>query len=195
MARTGRRPGSSGTREAILAAARTTFAERGYDAASIRAVARAAGVDPALVHHYFGTKGGLFAAAMALPDVPARIIGEVVGAGPPDELGERVVRRYLELWDAADRGPLLGLLRSAMTNEAAAALLREFLQREVVAALAAALGGPDAELCAALAGSQLVGLALARYVIGLEPVARAPTDELVRRVGPVVQLHLTGRVA
>jgi len=107
VSRTGRRPGDSGTRAAILEAARASFAERGYDASTIRGIAGEAGVDPALVHHYFGTKEGLFAASMALPMTPGDVLPGVL-AGPLDDLGERLVRLFLAVWDEpAARRPLI----------------------------------------------------------------------------------------
>src|SRR6266566_170590 len=98
MARTGRRPGNQDTREAILAAAREAFAERGYDRVSIRAIATSAGVDPALVHHYFGTKDQLFLATVDAPIDPGEILPKIL-AGERDELPERLVRTFLSVWD------------------------------------------------------------------------------------------------
>ena len=120
--RSGRRPGDSGTREAILAAAKESFAASGYDATTIRGVGRAAGVDPALVHHFFGTKQDLFAAAMDLPVDPAQMVPALLADGV-DGLGERLVRMFLLVWDSTPgQGPMLALLRSAAANDQAAAL-------------------------------------------------------------------------
>src|SRR5919106_6266996 len=127
MARTGRRPGASGTREAILAAARRAFAERGYQHATIRQVAELAGVDPALVHHYFGTKQGLFVAAVQLPVNPVEQLSAVL-ADDPELVGQRMIGVFLSVWDlAANNSPLLALVRSAVSDEQAAAMLREFI--------------------------------------------------------------------
>lgn len=195
MARTGRRPGDSGTREAILAAAREAFGDRGYDRASVRGIARDAGVDPALVHHYFGTKPGLFAAAMELPGDPSQVIAAALAAGPRAEMGERMARTFLGIWDHADRTPVLALLRSAVSHDDAATMFRQFVEDAVVGTVAEAIGGgEDARLRATLAATQLVGVALARYLVGIEPLASAPSEELVRRLAPVLQLHLEGRV-
>jgi AcrR family transcriptional regulator len=193
--RTGRRPGPSATRGAILAAARAAFADRGYDAVSMRAVARDAGVDPALVHRFHGSKEQLFIAAMQLPVSPSELVRSVLADGP-GRLGERLVRRFLELYDdPLAREPFLALLRGAVTNERAAALLREFVGREVLGRLAAA-ASPDApELRAALAGSQMVGLAMARYIVGVTPLARAERETLVAAVAPTLQRYLTGPLA
>jgi AcrR family transcriptional regulator len=195
MARTGRRPGVSGTREAILDAARRAFAEQGYQRATIRGVAELAGVDPALVHHYFGTKQELFVAAVRLPVNPVEQLAAVLAA-EPDQVGLRLVEAFLSIWDhAAGQNPLLALIRSAVTDEQAAAMLREFITEEVLGPLARRLGSPDARLRATLAGSQLIGLAVARYIIRVEPLASAPSAQVAAIVGPTVQRYLTGDVA
>jgi AcrR family transcriptional regulator len=195
MARTGRRPGVSGTREAILDAARRAFAEQGYQQATIRGVAELAGVDPALVHHYFGTKQELFVAAVELPVNPIEQLMAVL-ADEPDQIGQRIVEVFLSIWDhAADRSPLLALIRSAVGDERAAAMLREFITEEVLGQLARRLGSPDARLRATLVGSQLIGLAMARYIVRVEPLASTPAAELAAAVGPTVQRYLTGDVA
>ena len=186
MARTGRRPGASGTREAILAAARRAFAEQGYQRATIRGVARLAGVDPALVHHYFGTKQELFVAAVRLPVNPVEQLTAVLAA-EPDEVGRRLVETFLSIWDhAAGQSPLLALIRSAVSDKDAAAMLREFITEEVL--------GPIARRRATLVGSQLIGLAVARYIIRVEPLASTPSAEVAAVVGPTVQRYLTGDV-
>jgi AcrR family transcriptional regulator len=195
MARTGRRPGVSGTREAILDAARRAFAEQGYQRATIRGVAELAGVDPALVHHYFGTKQDLFVAAVQLPINPVPQLMAVLGEDP-DRTGERIVEVFLSVWDhAADQSPLLALIRSAVGDERAAAMLREFITEEVLGQLAHRLGSPDARLRATLVASQLIGLAMARYIVRVEPLASAPAAELTAAVGPTLQRYLTGDVA
>jgi AcrR family transcriptional regulator len=194
MARTGRRPGDSGTREAILAAARASFAQRGYDATSIRGIAAAAGVDPALVHHYHDGKAELFAAAMRLPVNPAELITALLDEGV-EGFGPRLVRRVLGIWDAAgEESPLLGLLRSATTNEAAATMLREFLAGEVIGKALARIESDRRELRASLAASQVMGLLMARYVIRIEPLAAADPDTLAPIVGQTVQRYFTGEL-
>lgn len=190
--RTGRRPGSVDTRARVLLAARTSFGERGFDGATIRDVAARAGVDPALVHHYFGSKQQLFVAAMELPlDLPALVLRLL--EGPREELGERFVRFVLELWETtAFRPLLLGVVRSATTDPIAAAMLRQLLAEGPFLALARAIDLPDATLRATLAGSQLIGLALARYVVAVEPLASVPSEVLVRALAPTVQRYLVG---
>ncbi len=191
-ARSGRRPGDSGTRDAILAAARESFGSAGYGGTTIRGVARTAGVDPALVHHFFGTKEGLFGAAMELPFDPAVFVSDLLADGM-EGLGERVVRTFLAIWDGTPgQGPLLALLRSAVTDEQAADSLRAFLTRVLLIPLAKAAGEDRPQLRANLVASQMVGLAVARYVVRLEPLASAGPDDLAPALGPTVDRYLTG---
>src|SRR4051794_5383063 len=172
--RTGRRPGPNRTRAAILDAARAAFAARGYEAVSIRAVARDAGVDPALVHRFHASKEDLFVAAMELPTSPGRLVPALLAEGV-DGLGERLVRTLLELFDRpAAFAPFLALIRGAASNDHAAAMLRAFVAREVLGRLAAAASPDRPELRASLAGAQVVGLAMARYVVGVPPPPPPP---------------------
>jgi AcrR family transcriptional regulator len=189
MARTGRRPGRSGTREAILAAARESFTASGYDKASIRDIARRAGVDPALVHHYFGAKHELFSAAMEMPLDVASVL-ETVVQGDRERIGERIVALLLSVWDSrGDRSPLIALIRSAVTSEEAARMLREFMVSVLFVRVAEAL---DAPLRASLAASQIMGLMVARYIVRVEPIASAPAPVVIAAVGPNLQRYLTG---
>lgn len=198
--RSGRRGGDSGTREAILAAARARFGDLGYDRTTIRGIAADAGVDAALVHHFFGTKDRLFVAAMRLPLHPRDLVEAALAAGSGEQgPGEHMVRTVLGAWDVAEmRAPFLGLLRSATTSEQAAAMLREFatgaiLGRVAEAAEQAAGGrGRDAEYRAALVASQVLGLALTRYVLKLGPLARASDDDLAAAIGPTLDRYLSG---
>jgi AcrR family transcriptional regulator len=189
VARTGRRPGTSSSREEILAAARSRFATDGYDGATIRGIAASAGVDPGLVRHYFGSKEHLFVESMEFPVDPAVMVKQLIGPGL-DGAGERLVRFFLETWDAPD-APFVALLRSVTTNEQAAEMLRQFLTREVVGRVAASLDLDRPELRASLAASHLVGLAFLRYVVRLEPVASADRETLVAQVGPTIQRYFT----
>jgi AcrR family transcriptional regulator len=192
MARTGRRPGNSGTREAILRAATEEFGEHGYDQATIRGVARRAGVDAALVHHYFGRKQDLFVASLELPVNPADVAASML-ADDPEVAGERIVGLFVSVWDhGANRQPLMALLRSAVTSEQAAAMLREFATREVFSRVVQRLDQPDAQLRANLVVSQLIGLAMARYIVKVEPLASLPPAVLAAAVGPSLQRYLTG---
>lgn len=187
--RRGRRPGAPDTRSEILAAAREEFAERAYDGASIRGIAARAGVDPALVHHYFGTKERLFTAAVDLSFSPEEVATTIAEA-PAGSQGERLVRTFFAVWDdPVRRAPLLAILRSAVAHESAARLLRQFARRVMVARVRPALRGPDADLRVEAAVSHLFGLALVRYVIKVEPIASAPVEELVSLVSPSVQRY------
>jgi AcrR family transcriptional regulator len=192
--RTGRPAGSPPNREAILAAARDQFAARGYESATIRGIAAAAGVDPALVHHYFGSKDQLFAAAIELPVSPSTVVPELL-AGDLDGLGERLIRRFLDVW-AADQsgrgGAMAGMMRSAVSHEAAARMVREFITREVLERIAEALQVPQPRLRAALVGSMLVGLAMTRFVIRVEPIVSTDLETLVACYAPPLQRFLTG---
>ncbi len=190
----GRRGGDSGTRAAVLAAAKQAFGEGGYGATSVRGVARSAGVDPSLVLHFFGSKDGLFEAAVALPLDPAETVAGLLAEGP-DRLGERVVRTFLQIWDGTPgQGPMLAMLRGAVSHEDSAARLRDLLLRVVLRPLAEGAGGDRPDERAALLASQVAGLALARYVLRLEPLASASADELAPLIGPTLQRYLTGEL-
>ena len=200
--RSGRRSGDSGTREAILAAARTQFGDYGYGGATIRGIAAAAGVDAALVHHFFGSKERLFAAAMQLPIDPAELVAAALDTGalePGQSLGEHMLHTVLEVWDVPEvRATFVGLLRSAVTSEPAAGMLREFATEAILARIAgAAAAGPDGDdgqFRAALVASQVLGLALTRYVLELDPLARAGNDDLAAAIGPTLERYLTGKI-
>jgi AcrR family transcriptional regulator len=254
--RSGRRGGDSGTREAILAAARTRFGDLGYDGATIRGIAADAGVDAALVHHFFGTKERLFVAAMRLPLVPGEIVAGALAPGarePGRSLGEHLLRTVLGAWDVAEmRATFLGLLRSAVSSEQAADMLREFATEAILGRIAGAAGAgagsagtgagpgqagaspgqagtgpgqaagdgprvagegdgpgaapgpggaagtrmpsPEAQFRAALVASQVLGLALTRYVLELEPLVRAGTDDLAAAIGPTLERYLSGDI-
>ncbi|MDQ3714922.1 MAG: TetR family transcriptional regulator [Actinomycetota bacterium] len=188
----GPRPGGSDTRETILAAARTEFASRGYDGATIRGIAVAAGVDPALVHHYFGTKSRLFAAALEFPFDPEVLFADVLGGGI-DGAGERLLRAVFAAWDnAGSRAPMLAIIRTATTSDAGAAMLREFLDRNILQRISAELSPDRAGMRAALVASQMAGLLMARYVICLPTLATAAAEDIIAAVAPNVQHYLDG---
>ena len=168
-------------RRALIEAGRGLLEREGIAALSLRAVAREAGVDPALVHHFFGTKEQLFVAAMQLPVDPAAVVRGLLAEGVED-LGPRVVRILLAVWDTDEATPLFALLRSAVAQERAAAMLREFLTGAVLTPLAAALDVDRPRLRTSLAASQLMGLAVARYLIRIEPLASAPAEEVAAAV-------------
>ncbi|SDP70703.1 DNA-binding transcriptional regulator, AcrR family [Pedococcus dokdonensis] len=203
MSPRGRRPGGADTRQAIVEAARVDFAEQGYDGTSLRGIARRAEVDPALVHHYFGGKPQLFAAVMDIPVDPSALIGAVL-AGPRDRIGEALVRTFLRVWDdEAGRQRFQALVRAAVTHEEATRMLREFLVREVFGRVVRELAteGPEEpsgadqpalEVRAGLAASQMIGLAMMRYIVEFPAVVEATHDELAALVGPTLQRYLVG---
>ncbi len=190
MSRTGRRPGTPDTRDAILAVARRQFATRGYEATSLRGIAADAKVDPALLIYYFGTKEGLFAAATGLPARLSELFAALDGASP-HESAEALVRGYLQVVDSdQSRNAILALVRSAVSNEKAAAMLREFLTAELLSVIAGWTDRPNAPLRAALVAAQLVGIAMLRHVVRVDPVAQASPDEIVALVAPVIEQYL-----
>ena len=191
----GRRPGGVDTRAAIIDSARKSFAAKGYDKTSLRGIAREAGVDPALVHHYFDGKAALFAETLDVPVNPAELIRRIT-EGDVDRLGWRIVETFLTVWEPPERrDALIALVRSSMTSEEAARMLREFLGREVFGRVAESTGVADPQLRGALAASQMIGLIVARYVIRVPAMVEATREELVERIGPVLQQHLVDRPA
>ncbi|HEY2946848.1 MAG TPA: TetR family transcriptional regulator [Micromonosporaceae bacterium] len=191
--RTGRRPGNPDTREAILTAARDAFADRGYDGASIRSIATGAGVDPALVHHYFGTKEQLFMDAVGAPIDPREVLPRVV-AGGKEEVGERLVRTMLSIWDSPAGAAGVALMRSALSHDWTARLMREFLTTQILRRVMRQLdlNPREAPLRASLVASQVAGLAMVRYVLKIEPLASARPDVVVAAVAPTIQRYVTG---
>jgi AcrR family transcriptional regulator len=188
MARTGRRPGPTVTRAEILDAARRQFGERGYDGTTIRAIAAEAGVNQALVHHFFGTKEQIFIASVDFPVDPAVALPLILD-GPREQFGERLARFVLSVWgNPVSRAPLLALLRSSTGNEQAAAMLRDLLGKVLFSRVATATG--SSTLRVAAAAGQAVGLMLLRYVVQVEPLASATDEEIVAILAPVIQACL-----
>jgi AcrR family transcriptional regulator len=193
--RPGRRPAGSGAREEILVAARALFSTLGWEATSIRAIARRADVDPGVVLHYFGDKERLFSEAMALPMRPGQAVAEVA-SGPRSRIGRRLVEFFLRIWeDPAQREQMTGLVRGAMTSPHVADLLREALTERVLAPVAEHLDAPQADLRMSLCSSHLLGLGIERYVLRLEPLASLSPDQVAVLVGPTLQRYLTGDIA
>lgn len=190
----GRRPGTPETRDTILESARESFASRGYRGTTIRGVAADAGVDPALVHHYFGTKDDLFLAALQVPVDPRQVLPAVLAQGL-DDAAERLLSTVLALWDdPATRRPLVTVFRAALSHESQTNLLHDGFLRLVLGPLRDAVGGPDGEVRAQLFGTQMIGLIVARYVIALEPLASMPREQVVAAVAPSLQRYLTGQL-
>lgn len=189
--RSGRRAGESGTREAVLEAARGQFIATGFRGTTIRSVAKAAGVDPALVLHFFRNKDALFAEAVRSPINPATPLQEALERSP-DSAGAALVEFLLDAWDSEDTNrTMLAIVRSAMTEEVAARMVRE----QIVSSVAQALGacGIDRpEYRAALVATQMAGIAVGRYVVGLRALVEAGRSDLIAAFGPTIQRYLTG---
>lgn len=187
----GRRPGTPDTRAEVLAAARTCFAEKGFRGTTIRAVAASAGVDPALVHHYFGSKDDLFVAALEIPVDPREVLAPVVAAGP-DGAGERLLRALLGVWDDPAIQPgLLAMVRSLLADDSGG-LVRDAFIPVVVGPVLAALVVDRPEVRIPLVTSQVIGLILTRYVLAVPQMVQMPAEDVIARVGPVLQHYLTG---
>ena len=153
----------------------------------MRAIARDAGVDPALVSYYFGSKSELFIESLQLPVNPGDAIEALLAEGT-DDLGVRLVTRFLQVWDnPVTGGPIISVLRSASSQPE---LMREFVERQIAPRLSRAIGGPDAELRATAVATQMLGVAFARYVLRVEPLASAPPEAIVNLVAPALQRYL-----
>jgi AcrR family transcriptional regulator len=189
----GRRPGTSTTRQAILDAARARFANDGFAATTIRGVAADAGVDAALVMQFFGSKNELFAAVMSIsPEALARL-GSAF-EGPDQDLGERVVRAFLGVWEGPppDSEPLMAMLRGAIVNDQANEQLREFIQARLLDGIRSrSVDHEDAALRAGLASSMLVGVVVGRRIVGVPILADADSETLIALVAPAIQSVLT----
>jgi AcrR family transcriptional regulator len=188
----GRRPGGPDTRGEIVQAARESFADKGFAATSIRAVARHAGVDAALVHHYFDSKDELFIEAMAIPVDPRQIAAQIVD-GPVEEIGRRIATVFFGVWESPDgQQRMKALFRSVVSSDEVARMMREGITQMIIQPISQVLDVPDAQLRVGLVATQLVGAAIVRYLVGLEPVASIDIETLIDRLAPVLQLHLTG---
>lgn len=191
----GRRPGGSDSREKILAAARERFASHGYAGATMRGIAAEAGVDAALVVHFFGNKAALLHAAVEWPFDPEVEMPKLLAGGRRD-VGRNLVRLFVATWDEEGRrDPILTLLDAATSEPAAAALLRDLLRDRLFAPLVERLGVDQPALRGQLCASQLIGLGMTRYLLRLEPLAGAAPDEVVAWVGPTLQRYLTGKLS
>jgi AcrR family transcriptional regulator len=189
--RRGRRPGGTDTRAELLDAARVEFAQRGYEGATVRVIADRAGVDPAMVNHWFGGKEALFSEVLQLPVNPAEVMTAIM-PGDPERLGERIVGQFLTIWDQTGGGPMATILRSIASHDDAARMLREFIGNVMVKRVVAAVAPDRPDLRAGLVGSQLFGMGLVRYVLKLEPLASADHATVIGAVAPNLQRYLTG---
>ena len=182
------------TKAAILRAASKEFSHAGYEAASLRSVARRAGVDPALVHHYFKDKDDLFVQTMHIPVNPGEIIAQAATA-PLEQMGEALVRALLTTWrKPAFRTAATAMIRGLISSSSATKILRPFLQKEIFSRLGSRLPEDSAEPRMALVASQIIGLIVARYIIDLEPVASMDDEQVIELVAPTIQRYLTGEL-
>ncbi|MCA2247169.1 MULTISPECIES: TetR/AcrR family transcriptional regulator [Mycobacterium] len=190
--RRGRPSGNSDTRERILASARELFARNGIRNTSIRAVAASAGVDSALVHHYFGTKEQLFAAAVHIPVDPMDVIGPLREV-PVEELGYQIPSMLLPLWDSEIGAAFIATLRSILAGSEIN-LFRAFIQDVIAVEVGARVDDPPGSgiIRIQFVASQLVGVVMARYILQLEPFASLPAEQVARIIAPNLQRYLTG---
>jgi len=192
MTTRGRRPAGSGTREAIADEARRQFGERGYTGTTLRSVATGAGVDPKLVLHYFGSKQGLFAQTVELPLAPELIL-ERVFAGGPDQVAARAAALMVSVMeDEAGRRAFTGMLRAAVSEPEAAEAIREVLTTRLLMPIAERVGGDRPDLRASLMATQIVGLAMARHIVGIPPLVAASRAQLIAALVPVLEHYLRG---
>lgn len=192
--RPGRPPGASDTRERILTSARDLFARNGFDKTSIRAIAAGAGVDPALVHHYFGTKTQLFGAAIQIPVDPMTVIGPLREV-PLDQIGRTLPSLVLPLWDSELGKGFIATLRSTLAG-GDVTLFRSFLQEVIVAEVGSRVDDPpgSGRVRVQFVASQLVGVVMARYILELEPFKSLPVEQIVDTIAPTLQRYLTGEL-
>jgi AcrR family transcriptional regulator len=191
--RTGRRPGNRDTRGQILDAARQAFAGRGFAATSIRAIAADAGVDAALVHHYFDSKQQLFLATVSLPQELPGLIAQTLDQGP-EGLGERLVRTMLGVWDSELQPSLVAAIRTALAEPALTRSIGEFLTLELLGRVVDRddLSAAEATRRSGLVASQMLGLIMGRYVLRLPALVDRPSEELVAEIGPTIQRYVDG---
>lgn len=192
-ARSGRRPGNPDTRQEILESARQVFAANGFARASIRRIAAAAGVDPALVHHYFGSKDELFLATVEVPVNPRAVL-EQVAAGGPDGLGVRMITALLTVWESPAGASLIAAVRTAIGDPTSARVLSQFITAEVISRLLRSLHyeAAEAELRGALVASQVIGVVIGRYVLRVGSLAQLDRGVIIASVGQTLQHYLTG---
>ncbi|SDG30261.1 transcriptional regulator, TetR family [Lentzea fradiae] len=190
--RRGRRAAGEDTRSALIAAAREVFVEKGYDGATVRAIAAKAGVDAAMVNHWFGGKEGLFGqAVLQLPFDPAEVLKRLLD-GPAEDAGERIIRTFVTVWDASGGGTFAALIRSVTSHQEVAKALKSFFVNAIFKNVLAAFGADQLELRATLCATQMVGLGIVRYVVQFEPLASVDADTVVKAIGPNLQRYLTG---
>lgn len=192
--RRGRRPGGTDTKEALVTAAREVFIEQGFNGATVRAIATKAGVDAAMVNHWFGGKEGLFAeAVLKLPFNPTEIVKDLLTADP-DHIGEAIVYRFVTTWDTTGGGVFTALMRSITSHEEAATMLRDFFFKHIFKHVIGRMAPDNHEFRATLVATQIVGMGMVRYVAKFEPFASADIDTVSAAVAPTLQRYITGKV-
>jgi AcrR family transcriptional regulator len=192
--RRGRRPAGADTKSALVEAARAVFSEQGYEGATVRAIAKRAGVDPAMVNHWFGGKEGLFAQAVLQLPVDPAVIAQEIAEGDVNTLGERIVRRFLTVWDSTGGGQFAALVRSVASHEMAVHGLREIFLKQIFMRVADKTGADNAMFRATLVASQLIGMGMVRYVARFEPLASNDVETMVAAVAPTVQRYFVGDI-
>jgi AcrR family transcriptional regulator len=190
--RPGRPPGTSDTRDRILVSARELFARNGIDNTSIRSIAASAGVDAALVHHYFGTKRQLFTAAIQIPIDPMLVLGPMRET-PIDQLGLKLPSLLLPLWDSELGSGIIATVRSLLAGSDVG-LIRSFLQEIITAEIGPRVDDPPGSgpIRIQFVASQLVGVVMARYILELEPFKSLPIEQIAETIAPNLQRYLTG---
>ena len=192
--RRGRRPGGTDTREALLTAAREVFIEQGFNGATVRAIATKAGVDAAMVNHWFGSKEGLFGeAVLKLPFNPQDII-KILLSADPDDIGRTIVHTFVTTWDTTGGGVFTALMRSITSHEEAAVMLRDFFFKHVFMQVIGKLAPDNYEFRATLVATQIVGMGMVRYVAKFEPFASADIDTVAAAIAPTLQRYITGKI-
>ncbi|THV27269.1 TetR family transcriptional regulator [Glycomyces paridis] len=191
--RAGRRSGNPDTRAEILAAARRLFAEEGFESVSMRRIAAEAGVDPSLIHHYFGSKDDLFLAAIELPMDPAPEVEGVLKGQDLEGAGGRLMHAFVAIWDGPHQDKLLAMVRSSLSKPAMAFVLRQLFEHRIVTTVERTLGDQvdHIPVRAGFIGSQVFGLVVTRYILKLEPLASLNAEELAETVGPTIDRYLT----
>lgn len=188
----GRRPGNASTREEIVEEARRQFGEFGYRRTTLRGIARGAGVDPRMILHFFGSKQALFTSTIELPFEP-EVAFEILFAEGAAGIGQRVAEFILSILDdPRGRSTVTGIIRAAVSEPEAAALVRELLTQRLLTPLARQVGSDHPDLRASLIGAQVVGLIMARHVVALKPLSAASHDDLVQALTPVFEYYLLG---
>jgi AcrR family transcriptional regulator len=191
--RAGRRSGNPDTKAEILAAARRLFAEEGFESVSMRRIASEAGVDPSLIHHYFGSKDDLFMAAIELPMDPAPEIAAVLKGGEIENAGERLVHAFVAIWDGPHQEKLLAVVRTSLSKPSMSFVLRQLFEHRVVKTVESSIGDKvdHVPVRANFIASQVFGLVVTRYILKLEPLASLNEAQLAETIGPTLDRYLT----